>query len=190
MRVYQVQPTFRSRTVKNALLVMLVSLVVSAAALAARLRRAPQPIARTFSERHRAPIRASTHVWRHRKRLPLRRQPNASQKCKAERDGDAAAFATAHGGKSFAAVYGADGNTKNAFGKCVSAKADKATAAEQAAELNAAKQCKAWGGRIQPSQRATAASFADFYGTNANKKNAFGKCVSKLTKAHELAGRG
>ncbi len=27
-------------------------------------------------------------------------------------------------------------------------------------------------------------SFADFYGTNGNKKNAFGKCVSKLAKAH------
>ena len=26
-------------------------------------------------------------------------------------------------------------------------------------------------------------SFADFYGTNANKKNAFGKCVSKTAKA-------
>jgi hypothetical protein len=28
-------------------------------------------------------------------------------------------------------------------------------------------------------------SFADFYGTNANKKNAFGKCVSKLAKAKQ-----
>ena len=107
---------------------------------------------------------------------------NAAQKCKAERDGDAAAFATAHGGKSFADFYGTNANKKNAFGKCVSAKADKTEATEQAAELNAAKQCKAW--RADPAFATGhgGKSFGDFYGTNANKKNAFGKCVSKLAK--------
>jgi hypothetical protein len=46
---------------------------------------------------------------------------NAAKACKAEQDGDAAAFAAAHGGKSFADTYGTNGNKKNAFGKCVSA---------------------------------------------------------------------
>ena len=168
---------------KKVLLVVLVSLVVSAAALAA-----PNPASATA----------------HCKKL-LRTAPgaypslsacvtaqtaaaadaasNAAKKCKAERDGDPAAFAAAHGGKSFADFYGTNGNKKNAFGKCVSAKADKEVAAEQTAELNAAKQCKAW--RADPAFAAGhgGKSFADFYGTNANKKNAFGKCVSKLTKA-------
>ena len=59
----------------------------------------------------------------------------------------------------------------------------RTVATEQTAELNAAKQCKAW--RADPAFAAGhgGKSFADFYGTNANKKNAFGKCVSKLTKA-------
>ena len=46
----------------------------------------------------------------------------------------------------------------------------------QSAEKNAAKACKA--------ERASGLlAFKDKYGTNANKANAFGKCVSKLAKA-------
>ena len=52
-----------------------------------------------------------------------------------------------------------------------------ATAPGQSAEKNAAKACKA--------ERALGVqAFKDNYGTNANKANAFGKCVSKLVKAH------
>ena len=51
------------------------------------------------------------------------------------------------------------------------------TAPGQSAEKNAAKACKA--------ERALGAqAFKDKYGTNANKANAFGKCVSKLAKEH------
>ena len=39
-----------------------------------------------------------------------------------------------------------------------------------------------------PSDRSDAKAFADQYGTNHNKKNAFGKCVSQ--KAHEADGEG
>ena len=48
----------------------------------------------------------------------------------------------------------------------------------RSAEKNAAKKCKA--------ERETLGvqAFKDKYGTNANKANAFGKCVSKLAKAH------
>jgi len=49
-------------------------------------------------------------------------------------------------------------------------------AAEQKSLINAAKQCKA--------ERASigAAAFAQKYGTNKNKRNAFGKCVSGKNK--------
>ena len=80
--------------------------------------------------------------------------------------------------------YGTNANKANAFGKCVSgkAKAKKEAAAEDAAEEraeeNAAKKCKAERGTTAQSIEA----FKQKYGTNANKANAFGKCVSKLSK--------
>jgi hypothetical protein len=116
--------------------------------------------------------------------LAAQNTANAAKTCKAEQADPN--FADSHGGKSFADFYGSSANGKgngNAFGKCVSSKAKAATAEQVSAELNAAKQCKA--------QRADASfagshggmSFAEFYGKNGNKKNAFGKCVSMLAKA-------
>jgi hypothetical protein len=92
---------------------------------------------------------------------------NASKQCKAERAADPAAFAE---------KYGTNENKKNAHGKCVSAKTEEATEAETEARVNAAKACKA-------ERAADAAAFTAKYGTNKNKKNAFGKCVSKTAKA-------
>ena len=87
---------------------------------------------------------------------------------------------------AFAELYGTNGNKRNAFGKCVSkkAKAKEHAADEQDAEdaaefKNAAKECDAERGDTE----ATPAAFADKYGTNENKRNAFGKCVS--SKASE-----
>ena len=51
-----------------------------------------------------------------------------------------------------------------------------ANAPGQSAEKNAAKKCKAERGTTEQS----IAAFKEKYGTNANKANAFGKCVSKL----------
>ena len=51
---------------------------------------------------------------------------------------------------------------------------------EQSAHTNAAKECKA-------ERAADATAFAELYGTNGNKRNAFGKCVSKKAKAKEHA---
>jgi hypothetical protein len=52
-----------------------------------------------------------------------------------------------------------------------------ATAPGQSAAKNAAKACKA--------ERALGAqAFKDRYGTNVNRANAFGKCVSQLAKGH------
>jgi hypothetical protein len=87
----------------------------------------------------------------------------ASGDCRAERTQDAAAFAERYGN----------------FGKCVSSKAGKKLASENAkdrAEIaeakNAAKDCGAERDSIGEEP------FAEKYGTNHNKKNAFGKCVS------------
>jgi hypothetical protein len=95
---------------------------------------------------------------------------NAAKKCKAERAHDPDAFAT---------KYGTNVNKRNAFGKCVSQNAKDETEQDQEETLNAAKDCKKERGTAADSMKA----FADKYGTNANKRNAFGKCVSQ--KAEE-----
>jgi uncharacterized protein YktA (UPF0223 family) len=107
---------------------------------------------------------------------------NAAKQCKAERaDPD---FAASHDGKSFDEVY------RN-FGKCVSTKAreqkqaeDQDDAQEVQAFKNAAKQCAAE--RSDPGFPAAhdGKSFEDFYGTNHNKRNAFGKCVSSKSQTY------
>jgi hypothetical protein len=96
---------------------------------------------------------------------------NAAKQCKAERKADPAAFE---------AKYGTGKKHKNAYGKCVSAlaksKTKKAEKSQVKAEINAAKQCKA-------ERKADPDAFKAKYGTNKNKSNAFGKCVSSKAKA-------
>jgi hypothetical protein len=96
---------------------------------------------------------------------------NASKQCSAEEAADAAAFT---------AKYGTGKHGANAHGKCVSqkAKAKTADAVDHAvkADVNAAKACKA-------ERKADPAAFAAKYGTSKNKRNAFGRCVSKQAKA-------
>jgi hypothetical protein len=93
-------------------------------------------------------------------------QANAAAQCRAERAADPAAFA---------AKYGTGKKHANAFGKCVSGKAKAAAAAQQQATVNAAKAC-------MTERKADPAAFKAKYGTNANKSNAFGKCVSGKVK--------
>ena len=104
-------------------------------------------------------------------------EKNAAKACKAERGTTAQSMA------AFKAKYGTNANKANAFGKCVSGKAKKAEEQEaeeqEEARDNAAKKCKAERGTTAQSIEA----FKNKYGTNANKANAFGKCVSKLAKA-------
>ena len=50
------------------------------------------------------------------------------------------------------------------------------------AHSDAVKNCKA-------ERTAHAAAFATKYGTNENKRNAFGKCVSKTVRENEIAGQ-
>lgn len=78
-----------------------------------------------------------------------------------------------------------DGLKGREFGKCVSQKA-KAKRAEQDEEdaeeaedrKNAAQECDEERGETQETRKA----FEEKYGTNANKRNAFGKCVSQKAR--------
>ena len=65
------------------------------------------------------------------------------------------------------------------FGHCLHQTAREAKAERKAAHRNAAKDCREERGDTADS----IAAFRDKYGTNANKKNAFGKCVSQKAKA-------
>jgi hypothetical protein len=101
------------------------------------------------------------------------RQANsdAVSACRTEQAGGATAFKT---------KYGTGKNGNNAYGKCVSTKAKAQSVTEQKATISAAKSCKA--------ERAPdPAAFKAKYGTNANKANAFGKCVSAKAKAQQDA---
>ena len=66
------------------------------------------------------------------------------------------------------------------FAACVRKTAVEEAQEEQTAHSNAAKECKA-------ERTANPELFATTYGTNGNKRNAFGKCVSKKAKAKEHA---
>jgi hypothetical protein len=102
----------------------------------------------------------------------LKAKANAIATCHAEQAADAAAFA---------AKYGTPHHKRNAFGKCVSqhAKAAGDDAAENDNEgtIAAAKACA-------DERTADPAAFAAKYGTNHNKRNAFGKCVSQHARDH------
>lgn len=98
---------------------------------------------------------------------------NAAKECKAEQAADEAAFQ---------AKYATNKRKTNGYGKCVSGKAKTKTAEtvqEQVeADISAAKSCKA-------ERKRDPAAFKAKYGTNENKSNAFGKCVSAAAKAQQ-----
>lgn len=95
--------------------------------------------------------------------------------CKAQQSD--ANFATGHGGKTFAQYYGTGPRGKDAFGRCVSASARASETVELQATPNPAQTCRA------ARTSMGAAAFSQLYGTNTNKSNAFGKCVSKTAQA-------
>jgi len=99
---------------------------------------------------------------------------NAARECKAERGSTAATR------EAFRVKYGTNKNGKNAFGKCVSRRSKAEEAQREAAAKNAAKECKA-------ERAADPQAFAEKYGTNKNKRNAYGKCVSTTAKAKKDA---
>src|SRR3954451_4261224 len=93
---------------------------------------------------------------------------SAQKQCRAER--------TAMGIQTFRTTYGTNKNKHNAFGKCVSHRTQQNAKTEDKSRDNAAKACKA-------ERAADPAAFKAKYGTNKNKSNAFGKCVSGKAKA-------
>jgi hypothetical protein len=101
----------------------------------------------------------------------------AETACKAEQAD--AGFAAAHGGKTFDQFYGTGKKGANALNRCVQDKTAATRATQKAAVVNAARSCKA--------ERTAmgAAPFKAKYGTNADKSNAFGKCVAKLATAKQ-----
>jgi hypothetical protein len=106
---------------------------------------------------------------------------NAAQQCKAEQADPN--FATTHGGMTFDDFYGTNTNHRNAFGKCVSGKVQAAEEQQEENLQNAAQECRAERSDANFAASHGGKSFTDFYGTNHNKKNAFGKCVSQKAKA-------
>ena len=103
----------------------------------------------------------------------------ATTACKAEQAD--AGFAAAHEGKTFAQFYGAGKSGANALNRCIQAKRAAESAADKQAVVNAARKCKA--------ERKTMGevAFKAAYGTNADKSNAFGKCVAKAAAAQQSA---
>jgi len=149
---------------KKFLLILLVPLVVSAAAIAA-----PNPASVTahcnnlLRQGSTYPTLQACVAAKNAQAAQI--TAKASVTCKAARATDAAAFAT---------LWGKNANDKNAFGKCVSTTSKAAAVAQQTVELNAAKWCK------KERTDLGAATFTAKYG---GKKNAFGKCVSQRAKA-------
>jgi hypothetical protein len=99
----------------------------------------------------------------------------AETACKAEQADPA--FATTHGGKTFVQFYGVGNSEANALNRCIKSKQAAATAADKQDVVNAARTCKAERKSLGD------VAFKAKYGTNADKSNAFGKCVSKLASA-------
>lgn len=100
---------------------------------------------------------------------------NASKECKALRQ--------AMGAENFRNAFGTGKKKRNAHGRCVSRKAREEQSERVEAAKNAAKECKAE--RNDPNFAAShdGKSFNEFYGTNKNGKNAYGKCVSQKARA-------
>jgi hypothetical protein len=95
---------------------------------------------------------------------------NAAKTCAKERK--------ALGKATFGELYG-----KPAMKNCKAAAAEGDDDVTPKEKINAAKECKAE--QADPNFAAThdGKTFGEVYGTNANDKNAFGKCVSSKAKA-------
>ena len=101
---------------------------------------------------------------------------DAARQCQAEQED--ANFGASHGGKSFAQFYGTNDNDRNAYGKCVSAKAKAKNADETKTLVKAGKTCKTERKELDRE------AFTAKYG---GKANAFGKCISAEAKADKAA---
>ena len=106
-------------------------------------------------------------------------EPSKADKAEAQKECRAEQGTTDATHEAFKAKHGN-------FGKCVSEKAREAKAERNQARRNAARECREERGDTEASREA----FRNKYGTNANKKNAFGKCVSQKAKAKRAEQEG
>ena len=83
----------------------------------------------------------------------------------------------------FNKTYGKNANSKNAFGKCVSATAHT----QVNNEVSASNTCKTQQSDPNFASTHDGKTFAQTYGTNADQSNAFGMCVSSTAKATSTA---
>jgi hypothetical protein len=88
-----------------------------------------------------------------------------------------------HEDKTFEQFYGTNENLSNAYGKCVSTKAKAKKDEMDAEDHEDAEQIKQAAKECMTERKADLEQFREDYGTNRNKRNAFGKCVSQ--KVHE-----
>ncbi len=93
----------------------------------------------------------------------------AKSACRAEQERDQTAFAN---------KYGTNENKRNAYGRCVSAQSKAGMEEQTKTNVSASRACREE--RAKDDQ-----AFAMKYGTNKNRANAFGKCVSKTAKVLE-----
>jgi len=107
--------------------------------------------------------------------LEIRNASIAAAACRSESADPG--FAAAHGGKSFAAIYGKGRKHKRAFADCVAIKARASSAAEQAI-ANPYQTCTSLHGTL------SADDFAQRYGTG---DGAFPQCVTAAARAQVAA---
>jgi hypothetical protein len=98
-------------------------------------------------------------------------RPNPARTC--------AALRTQLGAALFNKTYGTNANDQNAFGKCVAKTAKSQVNNEAAASAS----CKAQQADPNFAANHGGKTFAQFYGTNADGSNAFGRCVSSTANA-------
>ena len=128
------------------------------------------------------PSVAARATTRPRKR-PSARPPTTTPPSSARAERSAPGLAATHERKTFEQFYGTNKNGKNAYGKCVSTKAEQQKAGMDSEDQqaihefkNAAKECAAERDEIGVER------FAVEYGTNHNKRNAFAKCMARKTQ--------
>lgn len=128
-----------------------------------------------FKARYRSMSRCVSRTTDEEEAEGEKARKNAAHDCKEER--------ATLGREAFEEKYGTNRNKKNAHGKCVSSKAkaeeaemDEEDAEEATERKHAARECAA------EREDIGGEAFADKYGTNENKRNAFGKCVSRTVR--------
>ena len=102
-------------------------------------------------------------------------QNSAEKQCRTEQ--------TQMGATTFKSTFGTGKNKKNAFGQCVSHRTQQNKTDEGKSMTSAEKQCRAQQSDSTFATTHGGMTFDEFYGSNHNDKNAFGKCVSSTAKS-------